>query len=530
MNIETTLNKGKIWLGSVWIVWAVYLLPAAIFTYPAQASEPGEISFVIYKFAIEGNTLLERETMIHAVENFTGDGKTSEHVELARDALERAYHAEGFPTVLVNIPEQTVDNGVIRLEVIESRIKRVLVSGNRYYTMEKIKQELPSIQPGRVLFLPKVREDLGRLNGKADIKAEIVLIPGRELGTIDVELKVEDSLPLHGSLELNNRSTHTTTDFRLNGAIRYDNLWQKDHSISAQFQTSPEDTQEVRLFSTSYAMPAPWDKDHLLIGYFVNSDSDTASGEGINVIGKGKIAGVRYMVALPGLATYSHNLTCGMDWKDFEEITEGDVVPIEYMPVTFGYASTLSGETGTTQFSAGINMLIRGMLFNDMDEFQNKRAGATGNYIYATAGVERRQRLTKGVSLFGKVDGQIADQPLVNNEQFAAGGVNSVRGYKEAEILSDNAFHGTFEVYTPSLSKKVPVVPYGFYDCAWLSRREALAGEMDNKFIQGIGLGVQGAFFKGNVEYKLDWGMALEDTDNTDAGDHQLYFKVAYRF
>lgn len=530
MNPDTTLKSNRIGLNPVArMIAAVSLVLAALLISSGRTSAAEEVSFVIYSFAIEGNTLLERETMIQAVEEFTGYGKTAEDVELARDALEKAYHAEGFPTVLVNIPEQTVDNGVIRLEAIESRIKRVLVSGNKYYTMEKIKQELPSIQPGRVLYLPKVREDLARLNGKPDIKAELILIPGRELGTIDVELKVKDSLPLHGSLELNNRSSHTTTALRLNGSIRYDNLWQKDHSVSAQFQTSPEDTQEVRLFSTSYAMPTPWDKDHLLIGYYVNSDSDTASASGINVIGKGQIVGLRYMALLPGLSSYDHNLTFGMDWKDFDEITEGEVVPIEYMPLTFGYASTLSGETGITQFSADINMLLRGILFNDMDEFLNKRFGATGNYIYFTGGIERRQKLPKNFSLFAKVDGQIADQPLVNNEQFSAGGVNSVRGYKEAEILSDNAFHGTLEVFGPNLLKQETLVPYAFYDCAWLSLREALPGEMDNKFIQGAGLGVQGSI-KNRIEYKLDWGMALEDTDDTDAGDHQFYFKVAYRF
>ncbi|WDP92943.1 MAG: ShlB/FhaC/HecB family hemolysin secretion/activation protein [Desulfobacter sp.] len=517
-------------LKSAVCVLAICLVLIISLPFQGRCSEPGEARFVIYSFAIEGNTLLERETMISALEEFTGDGKAAQDVEQARDALERAYHGEGFPTVLVNIPEQTVDNGVIRLEVIESRIKRVLISGNKYYTMEKIKDELPSIRPGKVLYLPKVREDLGRLNGKAGIFAELVLIPGRELGTIDVELKVKDELPLHGSLELNNRSTHSTTDFRLNGAIRYDNLWQKDHSINAQFQTSPEDTQEVRLFSGSYAMPAPWRRNHMLIGYYVNSNSDTASGEGINVIGKGQIAGLRYMIPLGGTPVYSHNLTLGMDWKDFKETTLDSTVPIEYMPLTFGYASSLYGKTGTTQFSAGVNLLLREILFNDMDEFERKRTGATGNYVYITAGVERRQQLPKGFSLFTKIDGQLADQPLVNNEQFAAGGVNSVRGYKEAEILSDNALHGTLELFTPSLLKKMPLVPYAFYDLAWLSKREASEDDMPHGFIHGIGLGLQGAVSKGCLEYKLDWGMALEDTDDTDSGDHQFYFKIAYRF
>ena len=38
-----------------------------------------------------------------------------------------------------------------------------------------------------------------------------------------------------------------------------------------------------------------------------------------------------------------------------------------------------------------------------------------------------------GISFFAKVQGQIADQPLVNSEQFAGGGLGTVRGYFEVE-------------------------------------------------------------------------------------------------
>ncbi len=135
-----------------------------------------------------------------------------------------------------------------------------------------------------------MRKDLARVNQTPDLKVSPLLIPGKELGTINVGLKVEDSLPLHGSLELNNRSTHDTTDLRLNGAFRYDNLWQKGHSIGVQFQVSPLDANEVKMASASYTMTTPWNLDHLLMGYFIRSDSETASGDGFDVIGDGMIA------------------------------------------------------------------------------------------------------------------------------------------------------------------------------------------------------------------------------------------------
>ena len=494
-----------------------------------DAAEMEEPTFVIHSFYIEGNHVLEKEMLTRAVKDFTGTGRTAEDVELARDALEKLYHDSGYPAVLVNIPEQTVDDGIVRLQVIESRVKRLFVKGNQYFTIERITEQLPSLHPGKVLFLPDVQEQLSRINRNPDLKINPVLVPGKELGTINVELHVEDELPLHGSLELNSRSTHTTTDTRLNGLIRYDNLWQKGHSISGQFQTSPQDMDEVMVFSSSYSLPAPWEKDHLLIGYLIRSDSETASGEGFNVIGKGTIFGFRNLIPLTSQGRYDHSLTIGFDWKNFEEDTQGEMIPVEYFPFSFGYASSLAGSSGVTQFSADLNFLVRDLFVNDMDEFQEKRAGATGNYIYLAAGIERRQKLPGKCSLFAKLDGQIADQPLISNEQYAAGGVGSVRGYKESEITSDNALHGTIELFAPNLLKENVLIPYLFYDVAWLDTREPLEGQADRELIHGAGLGITGNW-KNKIDFKLDLGVALEDTDTTEKGDCELHFKTAYRF
>ncbi|MBU1194396.1 MAG: BamA/TamA family outer membrane protein [Proteobacteria bacterium] len=521
--MRNTYKRSRL-LGMAFIV---FMLAAA---FPVRQTHAQDVTFVIHSFNIQGNTVLSKDILTAAVLKFAGKGKTAQDVELARDALEKVYHKSGYPTVLVNIPEQTVDDGIVRFQVIEGRIKRVFVKGNKYFTMENIKEQLPAIQEGNLLYLPQVREELSKINRNPDLKVSPVLIPGKELGKIDVELNVEDALPLHGELELNNRSTHTTTDTRLNAMIRYDNLWQKRHSINAQFQTAPQKTDEVMVFSSSYSMPAPWNHEHLMIGYFINSDSETASGVGFNVIGKGRIFGFRYMTPLPSQGHYDHNLILGFDWKDFEEDTlGGEFLPNEYVPVSFGYASYYSGSKSLTQFSADLNMIFRDLFMNDTDEFRNKRAGATGNYIYLRAGMEHRHQLPKDFSFFIKIDGQLSDQPMINNEQYAAGGVDSVRGYKESELLEDNAIHTTVELFSPDLLKKNQLRPYLFYDCAWLGRREAGFEEDARKFIQSIGVGLTGNW-KETITYKLDWGYALKDTDATRSGDQELHFKIKYQF
>lgn len=494
-------------------------------------SAPGQVTFDINGFEVEGNTLLLDIQIRQCLLPFIGKKMTSEDVETARFMLEKYYHQAGYPTVLINIPEQTVEKGLIRLEVVESTIKRVRITGNRYFTMEKILKELPSLKQGAILYLPNVQSQLNKINRNPDIKVAPLLSPGKRLGTIDVELKVKDNLPLHGSLELSNRATHDTTDLRLNGSIRYDNLWMKDHSISLQYQVAPEDTDEVKVTALSYVLPSFINDDHVLAFYGIASDSDTAFGDGFEIQGKGTIVGMRYVMPLPPYENYIHSLNLGIDYKDFEDTLVGiDETPITYMPLSMTYSSGIKDTSGTTQFSAVLNASFRGLVANKSD-FDNSRIGARGNYVNLIAGVERNQTLPAGLEFFVKMDGQISDQPLISNEQYLAGGMMSVRGYKENESAGDQGVHLTTEFRVPDLGGFMPfkdkwrITPYVFYDMATLSLKSPLPGENASMTLKGAGGGVRGSIME-HLEFEVDWAVALEDSERIQNGDNRFYFLV----
>jgi hemolysin activation/secretion protein len=366
------------------------------------------------------------------------------------------------------------------------------------------------------------------------LKVAPVLMPGRKLGTIDVEFRVKDNLPLHGSLELNNRSSHDTTDLRLNGGLRYDNLWQKEHSLGVQYQTSPEDTEEVALVTATYNMPSFLDDDHMIALYGVWSDSDTATAENIEVIGKGTIFGGRYMMNLAPLEGYLHHVILGVDRKDFEEDIEGDEKPVRYWLWSISYGGIFPHKSGQTRFGLGINGSFRS-LGSDDEYFENKRNKAQGNFFYITAELERIQKLWGGFHLVMTGDAQLANQPLISNEQYTAGGVNSVRGYKQSEASGDNAFHGTMELSSPNfgqllnISKYFEFTPYLFYDVACLELDDSLPGENVHTTLQGAGAGARGYVYK-HIAYQLDWAKALEETGRTDKGDNLFHLMVRFEF
>lgn len=539
----------------------------------SAAEKEIDVTFEIVNYMVEGNSILTEEEIELVLTPYTGPDKNADIVNSAKDALEKFYHYQGYPAVIVNIPLQTLENSIVKFQVIESKIGKVRASGNKYFTMKRLMRSLPSIHPGKILYLPQLEKELNRLNRNRHITVAPLLSPGRKLGTIDVDLKVKDTLPLHGSVELNNYSTHTTTALKNSYKLSYDNFWQRDHSLSLQFQTSPEDLDEVKVLVGSYLLNSFIDEDHLVALYAVWSDSDITFVDDLRVVSKGRIYGLRYIIPLPGIKSYYHSLTLGMDYKDFDEIIDlnpgnkndndnesspdetetpvDDELPvpesseeedepagIDYLPFFINYGSSFSDAISKYQLSIGLSSAFRGVL-SETKEFDLKRLKARPSYLAFTASLSREQDIFEAASFFCKLNVQLANIPLISNEQFFAGGANSVRGYKENEATGDTGVSGMYEIRLPDLgqflpdsaswAKQISIKPYIFYDVAALNVHNPLPGQKSAFTLQGTGMGIRGRISE-YFSCQFDLGYPLVRTDGTDSGDLQLYFKIRGQF
>ena len=509
---------------------------------PEAATQP---AFAIMEYRIEGNTVLPAQTVERVVYPHLGEGRTIADVEQARKSLEAAYHKAGYSTVFVDIPEQDVVNGVVRLRVTEGRVGRVRVTGSRYYSLGRIRAQVPALAPGAVPYLPDVQQQMGAVNrAAADRQVTPVFRAGRTPGTVDVELKVRDESPLHASLEANNRYSANTTHTRASAQLRYDNLWQREHSLSLQYQTAPENTDEVRVASATYLFRAD-DSDHLTALYAVHSRSNVAVVGDISVIGTGDIVGVRRIVPLPPGGRLFHSLSLGADIKDFDEsILQGadDVqTPIRYVPLSLSYNGGLAGEKVANQFSAALNFSLRSLsdkkvdcLGQEVDQFECKRYLARPNYLYLRADYRRTQKLPHGMSWLARFGGQLAGRPLISNEQYSVGGADSVRGYLESERLGDDGWQAGLEwrsdsfagEMSPGLSELRFLI---FTEAAALNINEALPDQPTRYRLAGSGAGLRfgaGKYLKGEA----DWARAHKDGAVTRKGEDRLHFRLEAGF
>lgn len=513
---------------------------------PALAA--GERRFDVMEYVIEGNSVLPRLDLERAVYPHLGPAKGLTDIELARTALEKAYHDAGYLTVLVDIPEQKVAEGIIQLRVTEGRVERLKVSGNRYHSRDEIRAGAPSLAAGEVPNFSDAQQELAALSRTPDRRVTPLLRPGRAPGTVEVELKVDDDLPLHGSVELNNKQSPDTTARRLEASLRYNNLWQKGHSIGLSFQNSPLNTDQVEVLTGTYSVPL--DTGTLAV-YVVASDSNLATAADTTVLGKGATYGLRYIRPLPGRGAYVHSLTAGFDLKDFDETTNligADTTrkPIRYVPFVLQYTGGVTGERVQWQFNLGATWSLRG--FSDRtlicddglrrDQFDCKRSGAKSNFAVLRGNLQRNQTLGGGWDLAARLDGQAASQPLVSHEQFAAGGVDSVRGYLDAERTGDDALRARVELRTPALrpASGIDTRALGFLDWASLRIRQPNPGQESSFAIGSWGVGLRLKDGSG-LRLALDLAQALRKGADDAAGaprtrknDTRLHVRMGYEF
>ena len=537
---------------------------------PPEPNKSGVMT--LSKFNVEGNTILTQDKIDAVLAKYKGVAVQFKDVDQARGELERAYHAAGYPTVLVNLPEQTIEEGSVTLQVIEASLVEIKVTGQEHYSRYRILEKLPSLRIGTVLYEPKFAKELSAINANPDLKVAPVLKPGMEPGTVDLELKVKDRLPVHGKLEADNRGSITTPQNRLLAEIQHTNLFGGDEIFTVNTVQTPTDWGAVQNYGASFVYPVKW-PDHLLAVYASYSKSNSVlagsaisvgGGSDVAIAGNAIISGFRYILPLFPGGENTHQLSVGVDYKRLEPTNAtfpgvGSVrikSRVQYTPASVAYTGFYPDRLGLTKLALSAKGYVAGMIpGGSKEDFAGNpsdplgppgnRIGSTGTFAVLQGGLDRAQPLPGDFTLALHADGQWGSQPLIPAEEYFAGGFDTVRGYRQNEAIADNAVRGRAELTTPELfaipidriwqrrrsaDYIVRVKFAAFYDIAQLWVQEPQPGQTSQFRLEGVGGGIRVKFPKDVGQLIIDQGFALQPTLNTKRGDSFVHFSVGLTF
>ena len=494
----------------------------------AETEGRAKSDLFIQEYRVEGVRHLPHETVEETVYPFLGPGRSADDVESARAALEKAYRDAGFQTVAVQIPQQQVADGVVVLQVVEGVVERLRVNGARFSSPRAIKAMTPSLAEGKVVNFNDVPREIVALNELPDRRITPALRAGDTPGTVDVDLNVVETTPLHASIELNNRHSANTTALRVNGSVSDNNFLQRGDSLGVSFQVAPQRSADAKVLSGFYLTRFPTSGVSLML-QGTKQDSNVSTLGGAAVTGRGETAGARALLRLPAAKNFFQTLSLGFDYKHFDQtlrVGGNDLVaPITYWPLSANYSATFLGEKRETDASIGVTLHLRGV-GSDPTAFDNRRYQADGSFAFLRGELSHEREIGQGFQIYGKTSGQLANQALLDSEQASGGGLGTVRGYLESEVVGDNAAFATLELRSPSFGAKLGEWrAYVFGDAGLLNVYHALPQQHSYFYLASYGAGAR-VRFRENFNGSIDAGIPLVAQPNTQPHDLRFTFRL----
>jgi hemolysin activation/secretion protein len=226
-----------------------------LFAAPLPTNAPAKPlpKFEVRAYRIEGNTVLPPERF-NVLSNYLGLVDFP-RIREGLGQIQLVYRQLGFATVSVTLPRQKLTNGVVLVRVVEGKLAKINVESNHYFSSGNVLRALPSLGTNILLNTKWFQPELDRANLNKDRQIYPVISPGEEPGTSDLTLNVKDQLPLHGHVEIDDKSTPGTPLLRVDSAIQDGNLWQLEHQIGLDYDFSPQQYKYAGDFSDFYEQP-----------------------------------------------------------------------------------------------------------------------------------------------------------------------------------------------------------------------------------------------------------------------------------
>ena len=415
---------------------------------PAPDSMAAGPGFELKGLVFEGNTVFSNEELLAVAAAFLNTRVTLADLEEIRYRLTRNYVDNGYINSGVLLkPGQTIDKGIVAFQVLEGRLDRINVSGNQRLKPAYITDRIwPDAEA--VFHVPLLRERFQLLLQDPLIeKMDGRIRPGTAAGQAFLDLDVERARPYDLTLTCDNHRSPSTGS---TGADLSGTLWnlsgfgdrlavalggsEGSRDLATRFDL-PVNSRGTRAFiswnqSDNSVIEAPLDN--------VDIESESSTFEVgfshgfIHTLGRSFEAGVT--LALRKSQTFLWGEP--FSFSNGADDGESRVSALRFF----------QSFTDRTPYRA---LILRSTLSTGMDLL-----GATvhsdgrpdGKYLAWLGQVQYARRVG---DRFGQVifrgDIQLADDHLLSLEQFALGGGDSVRGYRENERVRDNGMFLSLE-------------------------------------------------------------------------------------
>jgi hemolysin activation/secretion protein len=520
---------------------------------PEKTFDMGDEKTLINSVKFKGNTVISSRTLKKTLKEFMGKELSMKEIYEMCQAVQTKYSERGYFLARAYVPPQEINDYALTIEVIEGKLGKVSVIGNKHYKEKFIAKYFAKYE-GKPINYDQVLRALLLLDENSDLDVGAVFKKGTDFGTADLIVRVTDNRPLHFMIDHNNYGSDHTSHHRTGARFDWGNLILNGDMLTlVEVVGSP--IPSLDFTSAIYHIPINTYGSSFDLSYLF-ANFKTSKVDHIEYTGRSHIGTARFTQALHRTRKLNTDFFTTFDYKQIQNYGGGVESSYDKLRVLTGGAQIdyIDGWKGRNLFLVsggwGIPSLLGG---SGVHSRSDSRVHGGGRFIKLNGGWKRLQKLPLECFLLLNTQMQYSFDKLPLPEQIYIGGVDTVRGYQLAAGVGDHGIYANIELRVPPPFLQTHKIPWtdttwgefvqfvGFIDHGQTfavgqdilreiglkegkKRKEQV--HFDRAVLTSAGAGVR-LYGPWKFEWSLDVGYPL--TDKHRSSETIVYFRVAWK-
>lgn len=490
---------------------------------------PSDEKFLVKEIRIIGATVLQTKIneLKQALEN---QQITFAQLLQLRSQITKLYIDNGYITSGAFIPNnQDIARGIVQIQVVEGELEDIAITGLQRLQPEYVRSRIARFA-GTPLNQKKLEQALQLLQIDPVIeRINAELTAGSSPGSNILQVKITEAPAFHAGVSFSNNQSPSVGSEQGSIFIAHDNLLGFGDQFNAEYAL----TEGLDTFNISYAIPFNALDGTLGIRYS-NSGSRIIDSEFRDLDIRSEAQTLAVNIRQPLIRTPNSEFALGLAL----DLRRSQTYILNDIPFSFtegpedgrSRVTVIRFSQDWLQRNPHSVLAARSQFSFGIDAFNAtvNNSGTDGRFFAWIGQFQWVQRLSPRILMLTKINAQLTPDSLLSLEKLSLGGADTVRGYRQNQLVADNGVAGGIEVRIPLAAnvETLQLIPFFDIGTVWNNR----ASNPDSQTIASVGLGINWQPVRGLV-LRADYGIPLiEKSDRgTSLQDNGFNFSLRYQ-
>ncbi len=408
----------------------------------AAPALPESAPFLVKQLRITGNTLFPIDTLHALVADQEGKALTLRQVGDLAGRITAYYQNHGYQLTRAVIPAQTIQGGVVVIQVIEARYGKVQLDNQSQVRDSLLQSTLSPLHSGTVIDDRSLNRSLLLLSDIPGVGVAATLKPGSDVATSDLTVAAGQNPTTFANVSLDNYGNRYTDRGRLSANFNVINPLHLGDVLSTTLLTTGNGMNYGRLAYEALVngLGTRAGVSYSYLHYRLGENIEDLDANGTATLGS---AWIRH----PLLRSRDANVYVQAQFDRKQLDDRIDATDLRTDRHLNNWVLGLNGDLRDDLLAGAINLWSLGVTSGQvvLDDV-NTTAQSQGSFSKFNLNLSRLQGLTPSNSLYVNVAAQWSDVNLDSAEKMTVGGPYSVRAYDIGALSGDTGYAGTVEL------------------------------------------------------------------------------------